>query len=229
MKYKSAILTQASGSIAGLTFSHNRGGLYVRARTIPTNPGSVFQTAIRGFVANLTSLWNNTLTALQRASWDLYGLNVPLLNPLGEPINVGGLAHYVRSNVPRLQAALDRVDDAPVVFNLGDFTNPIFDNFSASATTLAFSFTATDDWANEDGAAMLILGSRNQNPTINYFKGPYRFADLVAGDAITPPTSPATIPSPFTIVVGNQTFTQARVTRADGRLSLPFRGSGVGA
>lgn len=229
MKFKSPVFSQASGSIAGITYSHNRGGLYVRARVVPTNPGSPFQMVIRGFVANLTSLWNNTLTAVERAAWDAYALAVPLLNTLGEPINVGGLAMYIRSNVPRLQAALPRVDVAPIIFNLGDFTNPTFDTFAAATNEFSVNFADTDDWANEDDAAMLILGSRPQNPSVNYFKGPYRFAGLIAGDAITPPTSPATLTSAFAFDVGQVVFLQARVTRADGRLTLPFRGNSIGA
>ena len=38
MLFKSAAFTQASGSVGGLTFAHNRGGMYTRARSIPVNP-----------------------------------------------------------------------------------------------------------------------------------------------------------------------------------------------
>lgn len=229
MKFKSALITQASGSIGGLTASRNRGGQYFRARAVPVNPNSPQQQAIRGFVASLTSLWNGTLTAPQRDSWNQYALNVPLPDKLGEPRNVGGIAMYIRSNVPRLQGALPRVDDAPTVFNLGAFTNPSFGTFAATTNDFAVTFDANDDWANEDDAAMLILGSRPTNPTINFFKGPYRFAGLIAGDAITPPTSPATIVNPFNFAVDQRVFVQIRISRVDGRLTLPFRGTGLGA
>lgn len=229
MKIKSALFTEASGSLGGLTASRNRGGQYLRARAIPVNPNTPQQQAIRGFVANLTSLWNSTLSAAQRTSWDEYALNVPLPDPLGEPRNVGGLAMYVRSNVPRLQAALPRVDTGPEVFNLGPFTNPVFATFAAATQDFQVTFDNTDAWANEDDSAMLVLGSRPQNDAINFFKGPYRFAGSIDGDAATPPTSPATIVNPFVFGVGQRVFVQARVSRADGRLTLPFRGNGLGA
>lgn len=227
MKFKSALLTDASGSIGGITASRNRGGLYLRARVVPVNPNTPFQQAIRGFVASLTSGWNDTLTIGQRAGWDTYANQVPLPDPLGDPRNVGGLAMYVRSNVPRLQAALPRVDDAPIVFDLGTFTNPTFGTFAAATNDFAVTFDNTDAWANEDDSAMLVLGSRPQNASINFFKGPYRFADLIAGDATTAPTSPATIVNPFAFEAAQQIFVQIRITRADGRLSLPFRGGGI--
>lgn len=227
MKFKSSVYTQASGSVGGLTYSHNRGGMYTRARTIPTNPSSAFQAVIRGFVAALTSAWNDTLSAAQRAAWDVYAENVPMLDSLGESRNIGGLGHYVRSNVPRLQAGLDRVDDGPTTYNLGEFTNPTIDAVDATADEIDVAFTAGDDWVGEDGAALLVLCSRPQNPGINYFTGPYRFADSIDGDSGTPPTSPASLTLPFVVAAGQKIFAQFRVTRADGRLSLPFRLGGT--
>ncbi len=211
-----------SGSIGGTTFSRNRGGPYMRTRAIPVNPNTIFQQAVRSIVSQLTSLWLNTLTDSQRAAWDTYSENVPLPNSLGQPRNVGGLAMYVRSNVPRLQGPLPRVDDAPTIFNLGDYTAPTITVASATPS-FTTDFTDTDDWVGEDDAGLLLYGSRGQNESINYFKGPYRFADSILGDATTPPTSPVVISNPFPLAVGQRLFVRAQVARADGRLSADFR------
>lgn len=229
MKFVPLIGTDLSGSLAGITASHNRGGSYFRNRAIPTNPGTAQQIAVRGFMATLTSLWNDTLTPAQRTDWDTYALNVPLNDPLGNPRNVGGLGMYVRSNVPRLQAGLPRVDAAPILFNLGPFTNPTFTTFAAAGNTFNTSFDVLDDWVNEDDAAMLLYTSRPQNPTINFFKGPYRFTAAILGSVGVPPVPPVVAPTAFAFAVGQRVFVQIRVTRADGRLALPFRGFGLGA
>lgn len=229
MKFRPLLATDLSGSLGGITASHNRAGAYFRNRAIPTDPATSYQVAVRNLVASLTSHWLNTLTDAQRAAWEVYANSVFLPDALGEPRNISALAHYCRTNVPALQAGLDRQDDAPTVFNLGEFTNPTFDNFSASATTFDLTFDNTDAWANEDGSAMLVYASRNYNPSINFFKGPYRYAQMIEGDAVTPPTSPASITCPFPIVAANKTFVYIRVTRADGRLSALFRGFGLGA
>jgi hypothetical protein len=223
MKIKSAVLTQASGSIGGMTASHNRGGLYLRSRVIPTNPNSTFQQAVRGFVATLTSAWNNVLTPTQRTMWDIYAENVPMPDALGEPRNIGGLAMYVRSNVPRLQAGLPRVDDGPTTYNLGEFTNPSMGSGSEATQQVTVTYDNTDAWANEDDAALLVALSRGQNPGINYFKGPYRYVGMVEGDSVAPPAGTYLAGFPFAIVQGQKVFGQMRITRADGRLSLPFR------
>lgn len=229
MKFKGILIGEASGSVGSNTFSHNRGGQYVRQRAVPTDPASVFQIAIRGFVAALTSGWNSTLTPAQRAAWDIYALNVLLPDTLGEPRNVGGLGMYTRSNVPRLQAGLPRVDDGPTIFNLGTFTNPTFDTFVAAVETYNVNFDNTDAWANEDDAAMLLFSSRPQNPTINFFKGPYRADAAILGNLAGPPASPVVTLAAFPFAVGNRVFVYMRISRADGRLSAQFRGFGLGA
>ena len=229
MLYKPLIGDQQSGSIGGITASHNRGGTYFRQRAIPVNPNTIFQQAVRGFMATLTSLWTDTLTPAERAAWDLYALNVLIPNRLGDPRNIGGLGQYIRSNVPRLQVGLARVDAAPIIFDLGPFTNPTFDTFVAISDVFNVNFTGGDDWVTEDGAAMLISSSRSTNPTINFFQGPYRAVAPILGDSGAPPASPVVTLAAFNIAVGNRTFIQIRVSRADGRLTLPFRGFGLGA
>ncbi len=228
MIFTSTIVAQASGSIGGLTFSRNRGGKYIRSRATPTNPNSVFQQAVRGFMSQLTSLWNDTLTQGERDAWDLYAENVLLPNSLGEPRNVGGLGMYNRTNVPNLQAGLTRQDTAPATFNIGDFTNPSIVSITAATNILSLAFNNADAWANETGSAMLVYTSRAQNATINFFKGPYRFAGSILGDDTTAPTSPAAITLAFNAEVGQRIFIKVNVIRLDGRYAATFRDTGLG-
>lgn len=229
MIFKPFIAAQMSGSIGGITASHNRGGPYFRQRVVPVNPGTAPQTQVRNIFGQLAALWTNTLSVGQRESWDVYALNVPLLNPIGESRNVTGLNMYQRSNVPRQQSGLTRVDDAPTTFNLGDFTAPTITSFTAP-TTLSLAFTEADDWVSEDGAAMLLFGSRDTGVAINFFKGPYRrYALQLLGDLASPPTSPFGGVNPFSITTANQVFLRAAVTRADGRYSLITRVAAIAA
>lgn len=226
MKFKSHPYSEASGSIGGTVYAHNRGGQYVRARTIPVDPGSVYQQAVRMYMGTLSTAWSNILTAAQRGAWDNYADQVRIPDRLGDPRNVGGLGMYCRCNVPILQAGLTRVDDGPTTLTMPSFTAPTFTNVVAGTLTVDVGFDPGDAWANEVGGALLVYASRGKTITINYFKGPYRFMDLVAG-AASPPTSPQSMNLPFTVTAGQRVFFQARAVRADGRLSLPFRNFGV--
>ena len=218
MLFKSPVYSQASGSIAGITYSRNRGGMYARARAIPTDPASVFQLANRNNMTTLVSDWTETLTPTQRAAWKTYGDNVAMTNRLGETVFLTGQQHYVRSNLPRLQIGFPRVDDAPTIFDLGQHTIPTV-TFAYDTPSVVIAFEETDVWCDEDATALIIFASREQNPSVNFFQGPYRLAGTIDGDSVSPPTSPQIIASPFAYNAGNAAFVRARLTRADGRLS----------
>lgn len=222
MLIDSLLVSRGSGSAGAITFSHNRGGNYLKVRSNPTNPNTVFQQAVRSFVAQLSSLWASTLTLADRNKWTAYAENVPVTNRLGASIFLTGLNMYVRSNVPILQAGFARQDIAPSIFDLGDFT-PVGATALAATDAVFIAFADTDDWVGEDDAALLIYTSRPQNQSINFFKGPYRFAGSVDGDSLLPPTSPAEITGAFVFETDQKVFVRAQVIRADGRLSADQR------
>lgn len=215
-----------SGSIGGTTFARNRGGSYARNRTVPIDPGSSFQSLVRSLMSGLANVWAETLTEAQRSAWDSYAEAVPLPNPLGESRNVGGVGMYVRGNLIRGQVGygdLPRVDAGPVILALSAYTPPGITGISETTQQIAYTFDNTDEWANEDDAGMAVYVSRPQNPGVNFFKGPYRYAGVILGNGTTPPTSPASIDLPFTAQVGQRIFVRTNVVRADGRAGSDFR------
>jgi len=225
MKFKSIMVSSASGSAGGTTWSHNAYGKYIRERSIPTNPQSAAQTSVRNAMATITSAWSNALTAAQRAAWSVYGQNVAMTDALGDTIYLSGLAHYVRSNVPRLRAGLARVDDGPTNFTLPETDTAYAITCSEAAQTVAVTFDDTATWCDTDGAAMIVQQSPPQNVSINFHGSPIRFCDSIDGDSGTPPTSPAALATVWAFIEGQRIFTRARISLADGRLSYPFLGS----
>lgn len=229
MLFKPLLGTDLSGKVGGVVASHGPGGPYFRAATIPTNPNTVFQQVVRTAVASLTAAWNDFLTQPQRDAWEVYADNVTLVNRIGDQKNVSGLAMYVRSNVPKLQTGIARQDTAPTLFNLGVFSTATATNATAAAQTIDIVFGADISpgiWLVEAGSFMLVYVSRPQNPGINFFKGPYRFAGSVQGDPI-PPVSPFVANAQFPFVAGQRIFTRALVSYADGRLTADIRSTTV--
>lgn len=225
------VASDVRGSIGGYTYSRNRTGAYIRNRTVPVNPGSAFQSAVRALVAQLSNAWVTVLTVAQRAAWDAYADAVHLPNSLGEERNVGGLGMYIRGNVARLQAnetGLLRIDDGPLDLTVGEFTPPQISQLSEAAQTFGVLFDDTDLWVDESGSAMLVYASRPQNASVNYFKGPYRYAGVIEGDDTVPPTSPATIAVPFPFSEDQKVFFRVNVSRDDGRLGAEFRTFALG-
>ncbi len=216
VKFKSQIATQVSGSVGGTTYAQNQGGMYMRARSIPTNPNSGFQQAVRTFFKQCLNAWTNSLTAAQRAAWSVYDQNTPIIGPLGDSRKIGANAQFLRSNVSRLQGGLARVDSAPTTFDLGSFTQPTFAT-SINGGSLLATFTTTDSW-HTSGGAMLLYASPPQNSSINFFKGPFRYVGTITGAA----TSPQTFVLPFTAGGTNTCmFIKTAATQPDGRLSTP--------
>lgn len=217
------VVGTASGSLRSNVYSHNRFGAYIRNRTIPVNPSSTRQTTVRAFMQTLINLWVTTLTQPQKDQWAAYGANVPVINRLGDPIYLTGLNHYLRSNCPRLLAGLDRVDAGPVEFSLPEADNAAACSYTADDQKVSVAFTDTLALYDEDGAAILVYTGIPVGTSINFFNGPFRFADSVDGDGVSPPSSPTEIDSPFTIQEAQKVFHQFRITMADGRLSGFFR------
>lgn len=222
MKFKSPVYSQASGSIAGLTYSHNRGGMYARARSTPTNPNTDFQVRVKAAMAQVSSHWVQELTSVEREAWDVYAAQVPLPDSLGELRNIGGIGHFNRTNVMRVQNGLAIIEAAPLIFDLGSFTPLSIDTVSGGVPgTVDLTFANTDDWAGAAAGKLFVNISRPQNPTINFFKGPFRSAGFLSG-AATPPTSPETFSSDFAYDTGQRMFIQYRIQQGDGRTSLPL-------
>jgi hypothetical protein len=217
MLFKSPIFAQASGSIAGLTFSHNRGGMYVRSRVTPTDPATDLQVAVRTAMTALSVRWIETLTSGQRSAWTTYAANVEMTNRLGEAVFLTGQQHYVRANIPRLQDAQTPVDTGPTIFDLGAFTTPTI--IATNAPNIEVNFEVTDPWVDETDSFMFVYASIEKSPTINYHKGPYRLLGGIDGDDSIPPISPQDFTPTTAQTQGNIVFVRARVSRVDGRLS----------
>lgn len=225
MKFRGTHLTDASGSLAGVTYSHNRGGAYTRSRAVPVNPNTPQQALVRSWFADAQGSWS-ALTAAQRDAWDSYALATPIANSIGASVNVGGKGMFTRGLVPRLQAGLTQISAGPVVTGLPALTGPGITSITASTGIMIVTFTNTDLWATAVGGALLVYASRPQSPTITGFKGPYRFAGRVLG-AVSPPTSPQNITLPFTVTAGQRVFVRFVSVTADGRLSGDFRTFGT--
>ena len=224
IKYGGGIV-QMSGSIAGQVHARNRFGNYMRARTKPVNPNSDRQTGIRATMALLSEEWADALNDAERTAWNSYAAAVPMTNKLGEVIHLTGFNHFIRSNIPRLEAVHAIVTAGPVVMALPSQDPTLAIAVNGATNQITVTFDDTMDWCTEDDAFLWVHLATPQNPTRTFCDGPWRrnmFLEGVDPGGIASPFGPAGI-NAWTFATGQRVFAKARIQRADGRLSGEFR------
>lgn len=230
MLVKSAIVSEGSGALGGLVWSHNAGGQYLRQRVVPTNPQTMRQGMSRTALSQISEAWSGTLNQGQRDAWIAYADAVELPGPLGDFRTVSGLNMFIACNVPRIVAGLDRVDDGPTTLTLAPLS--MLSMAVATDWQPTVTFTDGDTWAGEDDAALIVQLGLGVMNTINFFKGPYASTWIVAGNTMTPVTTPQDPTQvsgsvAYAPTAGQRVFWRARATLADGRLSSPQTGFAV--
>lgn len=210
---------QRSGSIGGTVFSRNRFGAYIRNRSMPVNPQSGLQTAVRNIVRGLAIAWNTELTVAHRNAWLDYAENVPWTNHLGQQVYLTGLNHFIRSNTPRLQAGAPRIDDGPSYWNLAAAEGLLTGSASEATQLVSVGFASGAAWIDEDGAYQIVYMGIPQNASRGFFNGPWRLLVAIPGNSTTPPSSPVTATAPYPVSEAQKVWIRSRISRADGRLS----------
>jgi hypothetical protein len=208
---------QRSGSIGGTVWSHNSAGAYIRNRSVPVNPNTARQVAVRNAVRSITIAWNTVLTQVQRDAWDVYAANVTWVNHLGQTINLTGLNHYVRSNTPRVQNGIARVDIAPVIFNIATAELSLSATASEATQDLTIDGDGAAAWVGEADAWQFFSMGLPQNGSKKFFGGPYRQVTAVPGAG--PPPFPVVIAGAYPFAESQRLWVRSRIARGDGRLS----------
>ena len=242
MKISTGLAGEMSGSMGGITASHNRGGAYLRRRSIPVNPNTARQQSVKSSFGGLVQAWTNELTEAQRQAWRAYAAAVPRQDSLGNTITLTGQQWYIAANTPRLQAAIEfgtafgiplpRVDDGPTVLNTGEAPMDVT-TFEGDFTTPPGTVTVSGDMSgamSADGDVLLYVGQL-VNAGVRFYKGPYQLA------ALSPVSAAATSYSFAALDIATLWFSdnvpvagwdglfvplRLRTTFDDGRLSQTF-------
>jgi hypothetical protein len=220
-----SVVSDIRGSIGGTVYSRNGGGAYAKARIKGTDPKTAKQQVVRSIMSGLIGTWA-ALTSTVRGNWGVYAREVPLINRLGDSINISGYNMWCRTKAISELIGVAAPAAAPTVMYLAEGDPSIAITPDASSSNVSIVFDNTLPWAGEVGGYLLCYQGLPQPPTRNSYSGPYLYAAKVSG-AATPPTSPQVVALPYTMAAGQKCFMQFRTMRADGRLSSPFRVSGI--
>jgi hypothetical protein len=185
MKFLSESMTSASGSIGGVTYSHNRSGMYRRARRVPVNPNTTYQQSQRDAFSTAAGLWR-TLTAPQRADWEAYAAATPTTNSLGQTVYLTGAQQHQAYNALSYRFGLGALAAPPATPGRAPLGMPV-----VAIDQSAVSVAITDiDTGMNTGVLGIFLGDP-VSAGVSFFAGPYQLrttGNVAAGAvaAITP-------------------------------------------
>lgn len=191
MKFTSQVFSAVSGSMGGTTFAHNKGGMYTRARGVPTNPNTVRQQAQRSLFGAAVVAWSTLLSSAQRAAWNTYGENVTVTDSLGQPRKRSGQQWFIGSYTlrfnPQYTSSGMQTLDAPAIFDRGPDIIGVKPMEGDEEWTIGVYETSLDlqtefrlsDAVGETMRQLIIYRGHAQNPGVTFYKGPYRLSGVV--------------------------------------------------
>jgi len=209
----------SSGSYQNLTFSRNRFGQYIRGRSIPVNPNSSFQVAVRTRMSVNSSAWR-LLTAAQRTAWADFGAMISRTDALGQAYTLNGFMAYCSINNNRV-AAGDAVITDPLIYTepAALVTMPL--TVTSAAFSVAYTVTPLP------AGARLFVYAGPQRTSGRSFEGDMRLITVTAAAAASPANVLAAYTGRFGApVTGNKVFV-AGVTYLAGVLSQPLLSSAI--
>lgn len=107
-----AIVDNISGKLNGTVFSRNKGGHYMRSKSMPSNPKTAFQNAVRARFGAIAMLWG-LLTQAQRNAWNAMAREFPYTNRLGDTKILSGFALHQKLNTNLAIIGQSFVSDPP--------------------------------------------------------------------------------------------------------------------
>lgn len=218
------MIAAASGSVGGTVFSHNRGGMYTRNRSIPTISTTSFALAVKSNLSTAASAWSG-LTAGQRQSWDQFALQRPVIDTLGHPRHLTGFQAHVGINARRANADDVALLVPPIVVAPDGLLTLVL-TADIGVGNVDIAFTPTPLGATEE---IWLLAAVTNSPGINYVSNLLRFILHSAAAQASPLDIQTDIETRLgTLIVGQTLHVQVSVyDNATGLLSTPIRDSSV--
>jgi len=209
-----------SGSIGGATFSHNRYGMYVRRRAIPTVATTEPAMNAKAILATASSAYQS-LTAPEKLTWKTWASTNPVIDKLGQQQILTGHIAYIMLNSRLAKAGTAAITVPPLTVNPdGLLTASITVDVLAAATKIEFTPTPL-------GAAdkLWLQAAVLDSPGINYVQNLLRNITISEAALATDYDFKADLEAVFgTVIEGQKVVVMASVFNgATGQLSTPSR------
>lgn len=208
------LTSEARGSVGAFTFSRNRDGSYVRARTVPTDPASFAQQAQRLRMTQSSSRWATLISARETALWKSYAAQVDRHNALGKAFHDQGRNWFLAMDLLRTQCTHASIFKAPRQnrrTHLSDFDCRYF----TLTDIIRITPNPNDEWRWSPNDLMILFQSPAVSSAVTYHRAPFRYLGHIHGNQALP----ANFRPVFPIPGGNWFFIRARALTVNNYLS----------
>lgn len=216
-------IQEVSGAIGGDVHFKGRFGHYIRPRTKPVNPHSARQESVRAILSYLAEYWHETLTANQRAFWEVYGAAVAMTNRLGETIHLTGYNQFIRTNGVHMTWSGVVLPDSPVILALPEKDDDLIIS-EESIAAQKFNFQCSNvGWgpAVDDKLLIMLYQGLPQLASRNSFFGPWRYVGVI--NATEGGAGTAEKDAAFPFGLDQKVWFQARLMTDSGRVTSTWQ------
>ena len=193
-----AVVAGARGRVAGIVYSRNQWGNFVRARGTVTNVPSARRSFVRDNLATLDAVWETTLTPTQRAAWMNFATAHALTRTRSSDKQSTGRQGFLKLNARLLNAGETYVADPPDDLTVTPLTSLEVSATAGTPGTMTITFTPATIPA---GHILEVWASAPRSSARYSFQGHLRWlAAYPAGS-----TSPLDITAEYSARFGNIT------------------------
>lgn len=210
------MVAQASGSVGGTVFSHNRFGAYIRNRSIPVQPESGYQLARRNDLATASAEWSLKLAPIRKA-WKVWAENNPITDSLGDQRILDGHQAYTML-ATRLFGQGFALPTTPPVSPTPNGLTSCTITASAASQTCSMVFLPNPLAATYH---LWIVAAKTPTGAVNYIKNLLRFIGIAEAASASPCTGTAIADRLGTLTIGEQIVARLAVfSQTTGLLSV---------
>jgi len=187
------IISEARGKIAGMVFSRNAYGSYIRQKVTPVNPSSAAQSVVRTYLTQLAQDWRD-LTAPQKLQWNTQSVAFAKTDIFGDKQTPSGFNLYMSLNMNILNVNGAVISSPPVLedaFNFTSLSAVISVGGGTSTLTYAAAIPAT--------VSVLVYATAPMSAGKSFVKSEYRKIDVI----LTADASPFDIAAEYTAKFGS--------------------------
>jgi hypothetical protein len=202
-----------SGSLAGVTASHNRFGQYERSRRSPVQPtmSDRQSTAKANFAAASAAF--SALTQEQIESWNTYADSHPTVNALGQSVKLTGHMMFVSIASQLLNCGQALPTIPPVSSEVWNVAGIDIDALTDGTLTVAWTAGDANDF-------LLVAVSRPVAPGVTFQKT-FRQFGAAGADTATLDVSDAVVAAYGALVLGHKIFVKVTPVNQYGVTGVP--------